>query len=48
MTPQRKPGEKADEAAQVFRQFAWNLAGTLARPNPKPSRRGGQKPDGGR
>ncbi len=30
-----------DAAAQVFRQFAWNLAGTLAKPTAKPG--GGAK-----
>ncbi len=27
--------DKAKEAIHVFRQFAWNLAGTLARPAPR-------------
>ena len=34
--------QKKTEAVEVFRQFAWNLAGSLA--VPKPRRRPVQKP----
>ncbi len=34
-----------EQAQQTFRQFAWNLAGTLAspKPGPKPSRPVGKR-----
>ena len=32
-------------AGEVFRQFAWNLAGTLAKPTRRPSR---PRPAGGK
>lgn len=37
--------QSTEEAQQVFRQFAWNLAGKLARPRPpgKPVQRPGGK-----
>ncbi|MEQ1902397.1 MAG: hypothetical protein ABL866_16890 [Devosia sp.] len=41
-------GDKKNEAVEVFRQFAWNLAGTLAMAkglNPRPPR---QRPAGRR
>ncbi|HEV7276139.1 MAG TPA: hypothetical protein VGN80_07625 [Devosiaceae bacterium] len=30
MAANQKQGRRRDDAAQVFRQFAWHLAGTLA------------------
>jgi hypothetical protein len=39
MAEKAKPARPRDEAAQVFRQFAWNIAGSLARPI---GRRGGK------
>ena len=35
--------QKRGEAAQVFRQFAWNVAGTLVTSPPKPPVANGPK-----
>lgn len=41
-----KDNPRREEASRVFRQFAWNLAGTLgkpARPGPSPKASGGAR-----
>lgn len=40
-----KDNSRTEQAGQVFRQFAWNLAGTLPRPNrpEKATRPGGKR-----
>ena len=39
MTQKTRKIEKRAEAVQVFRQFAWHLAGSLAKaPKPRPPR----------
>ena len=43
MRKQKRLKAEAGEANQVFRQFAWNLAGTLAKSPPAPTRSPGGK-----
>jgi hypothetical protein len=37
MADKQKRRPRRDDAAQVFRQFAWHLAGTLAGSRPAPN-----------
>lgn len=42
-----KDNSRIEAAGQVFRQFAWNLAGTLPRPS-RPGKAGGAASTGGK